>query len=160
MEIKWRALRVMKSQFPRNMGMMDNERDDYATNLAGVAIAHLRENKANNKSRDLARKMILVALHLSERNRRAVIVNGALAKGQVPEAPETDYGVRTLARLLMKRAQLLEKQEGEGNTLVAGYFFDLASELDPKSEDALYLSELYRINHGEVDWGKLAVNRE
>ena len=159
-QLKWRALRVMKSQFPRSMGMIDSERDDYATNLAGVAIIHLRENKADDKSRELARKMILLALHLSNQNRKAVVFNGRLGRGEMPEAPQVDYSAKTLGLLLMNRAKLLEKQEGESNVEVAGYFFDLASELDPKSEDAIYHSELFRINHGEVDWNKLLLNRE
>ena len=150
-KLEWRPLKIAKSHFPRSIGMMDGEREDYADNLSGVAIKHLTTNKADKESCDLARRLIALALHLSPRNKQAVVLNFQLGKGEVPEPPETDYQPKTLARLLMKRAQLLQKQEGPGNMELAGYLFNLAMELDPKSEDAIYHSELHRINHGDVD---------
>lgn len=159
-KLDWHPLKIAKSHFPRSIGMMDAEREDYADNLAGVAIKHLLANKADEKSRGLARQMMALALHLSPRNKQAVVLNFQLGKGTVPEAPETDYQPKTLARLLMKRAQLLEKQEGQSNVELAGYLFNLATELDPKNEDAIYHSELHRINHGDVDWTKLLLNKE
>lgn len=158
--IAWQPLKIAKSHFPRSLGMMDGEREDYADNLSGVAILKLRANKADRDSRAIARRMIALALHLSPRNKRAVVLNFQLGKGHVPEAPEVDYQPKTLALLLMKRAQLLAKQEGQGNLELAGYLFNLAADLDPKSEDAIYHSELHRINHGEVDWARLLANKE
>ncbi len=159
-KIEWRPLRIAKSHFPRSIAMMDAERDDYAGNLAGVAIKHLRERKGDKNSRELAVRMMSVALHLSPRNKKAVVINAQLGRGMVPKPPEVDYSPKTLSRLLMNRAKLLEKQEGKENIELAGFLFNLASELDPENEDAIYNSELFRINHGKVDWSKLLLNRE
>ena len=159
-KIEWRPLKIAKSQFPRSIAMMDAERDNYAGNLAGVAIVQLRDRKVDKSSRELALRMMSVALHLSPRNKRAVVLNAQLGRGMVPQPPEVDYQPKTLSALLMNRAKLLEKEGGKENVGLAGYLFHLASELDPKNEDAIYLSELFRINHGEVDWSKLLLNRE
>jgi hypothetical protein len=57
-----------------------------------------------------------------------------------------------LARLLLTRGQLLEKQAGEENKILARYFIQLAAEIDPKNEDAVYASEVQRLDHGALDW--------
>jgi len=160
LKLQWQPLKIAASRFPRSIGMMDAERDDYSGNLAGVAIHHLMANKANRESQEVARRMMALALHLSPRNKKAVVLNFQLGKGVVPDAPETDYRSQTLARLLMKRAEILAKQEGPGNLELAGYLFSLAVDLEPENEDAIYHSELHRINHGEADWTKLLTNKE
>ena len=159
-KIEWRPLKVAKSQFPRTVGMMDETREDYANNLSGLAIKHLIAKKADKEASELARKMIVVALHLSPKNKRAVVLNFQLGKGKVPAAPETAFQHKTMVRLLMTLGQQLQKQEGAENLMVAGYFFSLATEMDPGNEDAIYHSELYRINHGDVDWTKLFLAKE
>ncbi len=159
-KLQWVPLNIAKSHFPRSIGMMDAEREDYANNLAGVAVMQLLSARADAQSRETARQMIALALHLSPRNRRAVILNAQLGRGVVPDPPQNDYQPKTLARLLMNRARLLEKQGGEGNIDLAGYLFSLACDLDPKSEDAIYYGELHRINHGEADWKQLLANKE
>ncbi|MDX1679433.1 MAG: hypothetical protein R3242_01770 [Akkermansiaceae bacterium] len=139
--------------------MMDAERDDYAANLSGIAVHQLHAGKADEDSQELARQLMALALHLSPRNKQAVVLNAKLAQGKVPPAPATDYRAETMARLLMERGKLLEKQEGKENVELAGYFYQAAVELDPGNEDAIYLSELYRINHDEVAWDLLMRNR-
>ena len=117
-KIEWRPLKIAQSKFPRSIGLMDAERDDYAGNLTGAAVVLLHKKKADPESCDLARRMMALALHLSPRNKKAVVVNAQLGRGAVPEPPETDYRPQTLARLLMKRAQLLEKQEDPDRRLL------------------------------------------
>jgi hypothetical protein len=56
------------------------------------------------------------------------------------------------SRLLLARAQLLEKQGGDENRNLARLFALLAAGMDPKNEDAIYISEVQRLEHGEVDW--------
>ncbi len=153
--IDWQPLRVAKSIFPRQMGLMDNEREDYANHLVGIAVQQIVAKKASPESLALGRKMIALALHLSPKNKRAVVANFRLSKGQLPEKLPADLQPSSFSRLLISRAQLLGKVEGEGNLLCARYFFDLAGELDPENEDAVYQSELQRIQNGEVDWAQL-----
>lgn len=165
-KIEWQAFKIARSKLPRSIGMIDPERDEYAGNLAGAAVVHLRKHKADHQSCDLARRMLALALHLSPRNKKALVANAQLGRGIVPEPPETDYRPQTLARLLMTRAQQLEKQQedtkeqGRGNVELAGYLLSLAMDLDPKNEDAIYLSELHRINHGEVNWTQLLLDKQ
>lgn len=156
----WEPLKVGQSHFPRNLGMLDAERDDYAGNLAGVAVTQLLEKKASDEAIALARQMIGLALHLSPRNRKALVVNIQLGRGAALRAPEADYGPQSMARLLMKRAEMLKKQKGDANIELAGYMLDLAVSLNPDNEDAIFMSELHRLDHGDVDWSPLTRNKE
>lgn len=159
-EVQWQPLKIAKSRFPRSVSMMDEVREDYATNLAALAVIQLRERKGDKVARELAMRMMSVALHLSPRNKMALVVNVQLGRGVVPQAPVVDREAKAFSVLMRTTAQVLEKQGGRENIMVAGYLFQLATDLDPKNEDAIYLSELYRINHGEVDWGSLLLNGE
>jgi hypothetical protein len=156
----WDAPKVTTSLFSPNLGMMNSERDEYATNLATLAANHVAAAKASPASLADARKMLVLALQLSPRNRRAVVVNFQLAKGVVPEATESTYSQSVLARLLLTRGQLLEKQAGAENVKLARYFIQLAAEMDPKNEDAVYASEVQRLDQGAVDWSELAKGEE
>lgn len=148
----WIAPKVVASVFTEDLGMLDTERDEYATNLATVASNHIATSKASADSLADGRKMIALALQLSPRNKRAVVVNFQLAKGVLPEIAESNYSPPVFARLILTRGQLLAKQGGGENQKLARYFIQLAAELDPKNEDAVYASELQRLDHGAVDW--------
>lgn len=160
LKIKWEPLKVGRSHFARSLGMLDAERDDYAGNLAGVAVSQIRERKGEASSVALARRMVALSLHLSPRNRKALVVNIQLGRGVVPRPPESDYRPQTMARLLMKRAEMLKKQDGKANLELAGYMLDVALGLDPNNEDVIYMSELHRLDHGEVDWSPLTGDKE
>lgn len=99
---------------------------------------------------------VMLGVQLSPRNRRAVVVNFQLTKGVVPEATESTYSQSVLARLLLTRGQLLEKQAGAENLKLARYFIQLAAEMDPKNEDAVYASEVQRLDQGAVNWAELS----
>lgn len=151
----WVNLKITRSQFSPEMGMMNTEREDYATNLAVLAGNRIAEAKASTASLHSARKMLAVALQLSPRNRRAVVLNFQLGRGLVPEVAEASYSPPVFARLVMTRGQLLTSQGGAENELLARCFTELAAELDPKNEEAVYASEIQRLDHGEVEWRKL-----
>ncbi|MES2475582.1 MAG: hypothetical protein V4640_07360 [Verrucomicrobiota bacterium] len=151
----WDAPRVERSIFKRDLGMLDTEREEYATNLANLAANAVALAKASPASLADARRMLALALQLSPRNKRAVVVNFQLGKGVLPEKTETDYSPQVFARLILTRGQLLEKQGGEDNLTLARYFIQLAAELDPKNEDAVYASEVQRLDLGAVDWAAL-----
>jgi hypothetical protein len=148
----WSAPKVEKSIFTQELGMLDSEREDYATNLAAVAANQLISAKASPPSLTDARRMIALALQLSPRNKRAVVLSFQLTKGLLPEAVESNYSPQVFGRLILTRGQLLAKQGGAENQKLARYFIQLAADLDPKNEDAVYASEVQRLDHGTVDW--------
>lgn len=152
----WDAPRVERSIFQRDLGMLDTEREEYATNLANLAANAVAAAKASPASLADARRMIALALQLSPRNKRAVVVNFQLGKGVLPEKTESEYSPQVFARLILTRGQLLEKQGGEDNVRLGRYFIQLAAELDPKNEDAVYASEVQRLDLGELDWSAVA----
>lgn len=151
----WDPPKVVASVFTQDLGMLDSERDEYSTNLATYASNAVVAAKASGHSLAEARKVLGLALQLSPRNKRAVVVSFQFGKGLLPEMIETHYSPPVLARLLLTRGQLLEKQGGEENKRLARYFIQLVAEIDPTNEDAVYASEVQRLDHGALDWGLL-----
>ena len=135
-----------------NVAMVNNERNDYATNLVAYAVNTVRASKANQESLNLARNILGLALHLSPRNKKCVVVNAQLARGVLPDLVVADYKQEVFASLLLARGQLLEKNEQEINQTLARYFIALSAVIDPRNEDAVYESELRRIDHGNLAW--------
>jgi hypothetical protein len=151
----WAPVQGQGKMFSRDLGMMDTEREEYATNFVNFAANRVAAAKASPASLDQARRFIALAMHLSPRNKRALVVNFQLSQGTLPEPVVVDFSPETLAKLIFMRAGLLGKQEGEENALVARMFIELAAQLDPKNEDAVYASEVQRLDHGAVDWSVL-----
>lgn len=147
--------KVTRSMFTQDLGMLDSERDEYATNLAAFAASHIAATKGTAKSALEARRFLGLALHLSPRNKKAVVVSFQLGKGVLPEVTEGNYTPQAFSRLLLTRGQLLEKQGGAEDKTLARFFIQLAAELDPRNEDAVYASEVHRLDQGEVDWSSI-----
>lgn len=143
---------INRRLFSQGLSMLGSERNDYANNLTAYAVNNLLRKKANQESLDLARQVIGLALHLSPRNKKALIANAQLRRNVMPKAVVADYDSTVFAKLLMTRSVLLEKQPGKHNAKVARYLIDLAAKIDPRNEDATYEAELRRIDHGEPDW--------
>lgn len=148
----WDPPKVVRGLFTRELGMLDSEREEYATNLAIIAANQVAVSKASPQSLADARRMLALALHLSPRNKRALVASFQLSKGVLPERAEGNYGTQAFARLLFTRGQLLEKQGGAEDVALARIFIQLAASMDPRNEDAIYASEIHRIDHGGVDW--------
>jgi len=148
----WVPLKIQVSAFSSDLGMLDAERQEYATNLANCAATSILQAKASPASLELGRRLLTLALNLSPRNKRSIILNYQLGKGMLPEVAKGDYSPQVLARLLLTRGQLLTKQESAENLMLARLFFQVSAELDPKNEDAVYASEVDRLDHGNVDW--------
>lgn len=148
----WSPPKVGAGMFTDNLGMLGSERDDYATNLAIYATNRVAAAKASQASLDEARRLLAISLHLSPRNRKALVSTFQLGKGVLPETVTSDYSPQVLARLLLTRGQLLQKQGGEENLVLARIFVELAAGMDPKNEDAVYASEVQRLDHGAVNW--------
>ena len=153
--VEWAPLKVTQSLFPREMGLLDSEREEYANHLVGLAVNRIREAPKAEANLTLARRMMALALHLSPRNKRAVVANFQLGKGILPEPIAADLLPQSFSRLLLARGQTLEKQGGDANLLLARYLYELATDLDPKNEDAIYLCELRRLERGELKWSDL-----
>lgn len=135
--------------------MLDREREEYANNLAGYASNRVAQAKASAASLADARRLVALALNLSTRNKKALVLSFQLSRGVLPEAAPNDYQPDVLARLLFERSQELKKQAGVENTLLARIFTELSAEIDPKNDDAVYASEIQRLDHGSVNWGTL-----
>jgi len=148
----WTPPKVGNGMFTNDLGMLDSERNDYSTNLATYATNHVLAAKASPASLEEARRVLALALHLSPRNKKALVVTFQLGKGILPEAAESEYSPQSLARLLLSRGQLLEKQPGAENVQLSRMFIELAAGMDPKNEDAVYASEVQRLDHGSVNW--------
>lgn len=151
----WEPLEIKVSAFSRDLVMLDAERDEYATNLAAYAANAIATDGASMASMKQARRILALALHLSPRNRQAVVTQFQLAKGIVPEKAVGDYSPQVLARLLLTRGQLLMQQEEGENRSLARYLIQLAAEIDVRNEDAVYASEMIRLDTGLPDWTPL-----
>lgn len=138
--------------FGEDLSMVGNERDEYASNLAAYAVKVVTDGKGSQKSLRLARDILGLALHLSPRNKKCIVANGQLARGVLPGRVGADYEPEVFARLLLARGQLLEKNDKKINGTLARYFIALAATIDPRNEDAVYESELRRIDGGELSW--------
>lgn len=152
---EWKAPKIVTSLYTQDLGMLDSERDDYANNLAIYAANQIATSKATVASLEEAYRIVSLALQLSPRNKRAVVLNFQLSKGVLPEMLEGNYSSQVFARLILTRGQLLAKQEGSENKHLARYFIQVAAEIDPKNEDAVYASELQRLDHGPLDWAPI-----
>jgi hypothetical protein len=148
----WDPPKVAASMFSHELGMLDAERDEYATHLARHAANQVASSGASAVSLAAARRLLGLALHLSPRNKQALVTNFQLASGVAPEPVADAYSPQSLARLLFTRAQLLEQQGGDENGKLARYFHALAASMDPRNEDAVYASEVRRLDHGDPDW--------
>jgi hypothetical protein len=151
----WKPPAIGAGVFTEGLGMLDRERDEYANNLAGYAANRVAAAKASAASLAEARRLVALALHLSQRNRKALVLSFQLSRGVLPEAVPGDYRPDVLAGLLFTRGQVLNEQGGPENLQLARIFTELSAEMDPKNDDAVYASELQRLDQGSVDWSAL-----
>ena len=150
-QIPYEMLEIKKSIFG-DFSMLMQERDEYATTICRFALEDAHEAPQEEGTMLEVRKLIGLALHLSPRNRTAVVANHQLGRNLLPEKKEADYSRSVFARLLLTRGRLLKKQENEGDQLVGRCFVALAASLDPRNEDAIYEYEIQRLEEKAVDW--------
>ena len=146
---------VERQLFSKDINMLAEERDQYATNLATYAANMVVDTDASPDSLAECRRMLALAMHLSPRNRQALIVNFQLKKGVIPQVKKSDYSASVLSRLLMSRSLLLSQGNREDEQLLARCFVEMAATLDPRNEDAVFAFEIQRLDHGDVDWNEL-----
>jgi hypothetical protein len=154
-KFEWNPPNTGAGVFTEALGLLDREREEYADNLTGYASNQVAAAKASVASLAEARRLVALALHLAPRNRKALVLSFQLSRGLLPEPVPGDYRPDVLAGLLYARGQTLKQQGGVENGLLARVFTELAAEMDPKNDDAVYASELQRLDHGSVDWAAL-----
>ena len=147
--------KIARPLFDKNLTMLDRERGEYATNLATYAANLVAGQNASKESLAKARRLLALAMHLDPRNRKALVVDFQLQKGVLPEKSKTTYTAGALARLLFARGELLKREADPQNKLLARAFVELASEMDPHNEDAVYACALQRRELGTFDWTQI-----
>ncbi|MEN8773839.1 MAG: hypothetical protein ABF382_09840 [Akkermansiaceae bacterium] len=153
-KFEFKAPIVRGSVFNDDLGLLERERDEYAGAIANFVTNLVASKKAGADSLAFARKGLGLALHLSSRNKRAMVTKFQLSKGIIPRPVKTEYSPATLAALFVTRAETLFQQKGDDNRLLARAFIDLAVTIDPHNEDAIYAFELQKIDYGEISWGQ------
>lgn len=162
-KIEFKAPVVGPGIFSDKLSMMDKEREEYAINIANYVGNQVADAQGSPESLQQARRLLALSLHLSPRNRRAVVMNYQLERGILPQKVEGDYSFEVLARLMLTRGQLLLKQTVEEDVLLGRCFVEVAAEMDPRNEDAVYASELLRLDNKKISWQMLTdvkVSRE
>jgi len=154
-KFQWTPPKTGAGLFSERLGMLEREREEYADSLAAYASGRVAAASASAASLTEARRLVALALHLSPRNRKALVLSFQLSRGVLPDPAPGDYRPDVLAGLLFTRGQLLRQQGGEENLLLARIFTELSAEMNPKNDDAVYASELQRLDHGPVDWSAL-----
>lgn len=154
-KIEYQAPVVGPGIFSDKLSMMDKEREEYAVNIADYVGNQVADAQGSPESLTQARRLLALSLHLSPRNRRAVVMNYQLEKGILPQKVEGDYSAEVLARLLLTRGQLLLKQTAQEDVLLGRCFVEVAAEMDPRNEDAVYASELLRLDNKKISWAML-----
>lgn len=150
--VAWEAPRIGGGIFSDDLGLLEREREQYANSLAEWAVNRIAADGASEESLEAGRRLLALSMHLAPRNRRALVANYQLRRGLVPEAVERSYGDQVLAGLMFTRASLLREHGHAQSRLLARIFVELAAELDPRNEDAVYASEIQRLERGSIDW--------
>ena len=151
---------VIKESIFGDFSMLSKERDDYATNITQLALIDAKANPADEKTMESVRRFLALSLHLSPRNRLSVVANHQLGKGIMPDSKDPEYSRSVFARLLLTRGELLKQQADEADNVVGYFFISLAAVLDPKNEDAVYASEIQKIEGKEPQWSFLLADQE
>lgn len=145
---------VRESIFKDDLGLLANEREEYAGAIATFTSNYVISRNADADSLLFARKALGLALHLSSRNKGAIVTKSQLSRGTMPQKSEPKYSPKALAALFVTRAETLFQQKGDKNRLLARAFIDLAVTIDPYNEDAIYAFELQKIDYGELKWSQ------
>ena len=112
-EARYIAPKVIEAVFLHGVTMLDSEKEEYASNLSAYAVKVIRDKPQSAKALEDGRRVLALALHLSPRNRKAVVANFQLSKGLTPKPQTGDYSEKVFSRLLVTRGDLLYEEGGE-----------------------------------------------
>jgi hypothetical protein len=145
---------LKRGMFSRELGMMDEERDEYASHLAAQAANGLA-GEADDGVKAKARRYLSLAIKLSPRNKHAQAVSVLARQGAKPKPVAGSFTPVSLAQLLLTRGKLLVKEDGAENRWVGRAFVEIAAEMDPKNEKAVQERENQEFDFGKMDWSVL-----
>ncbi len=149
---RYKAPKVADAVFLHGVTMLDSEKDEYAGNLSAYGVKTILDKPQSPVALEHGRRVLALALHLSPRNRKAVVANFQLSRGLLPKPQISDYSAKVFSRLLVTRGELLYEEGGEKNVLLARAFVSLAAEMDPLNEDAVYKAEMQKIDYEPFNW--------
>jgi len=152
---KYKIVDIQEAFFKTGLSMLAKEQDEYAEHLTNFALNQIVLNNGNQESLSNARKYIALALHLSPRNKGAVIANFQLSKGLLPRKINQGFSAKALSSLLTARAKMQSESKEVKDQQLSGYFSDLAAGLNPENEDAVYAAQMYKMDNGVVNWALL-----
>ena len=154
-EAKYTEPEVKEARFDKStVNLLKVDRDKLASSVAAYVVSSTKESP-DGIALDAARKLIGFALHLSPRNRDAVIANFQFKKGLPRRKIQPEYSPVTLAEVLQSRAMVLIKNGGDLNVSLAGYMLSVAVQVDSTNETAIYELEMYSKDIGAIDWSSL-----
>ena len=154
-EAKYTEPEVKEARFDKStVNLLKVDRDKLASSVAAYVVSSTKESP-DGIALDAARKLLGFALHLSPRNRDAVIANFQFKKGLPRRKIQPEYSPVTLAEVLQSRATFLIKNGGDLNVSLAGYMLSVAVQVDSTNETAIYELEMYRKDIGAIDWSSL-----
>jgi hypothetical protein len=154
-ETKYTEPEVKEARFDKDtVNLLKVDRDKLASSVAAYVVNSIMAD-ADAIALDAARRLLGFALHLSPRNRDAVIANFQFKKGLPRKKIQPEYSPVTLAEVLQSRATFLIKNGGELNVALAGYMLSVAVQVDSTNETAIYELEMYRKDIGSIDWSSL-----
>lgn len=152
---EWKKPEIGRGLFTDEVGMLPQERELFATSLAGYAVNRLVKEGATKEALARARQILALAMHLAPRNRLSLVANYQLSRGYLPQPVEQSYRDEVLAGLIFTRAQALRERDDAESRMLAKIFIELAAEINPKNEDAVYASEIQRLDFGGIDWSAI-----
>ena len=154
-ETKYTEPEVKEARFDKGtVNLLKVDRDKLASSVAAYVVSSTKESP-DGIALDAARKLLGFALHLSPRNRDAVIANFQFKKGLPRRKIQPEYSPVTLAEVLQSRATFLIKNGGDLNVSLAGYMLSVAVQVDSTNETAIYELEMYRKDIAAIDWSSL-----
>lgn len=154
-ETKYTEPEVKEARFDKGtVNLLKVDRDKLASSVAAYVVSSTKESP-DAIALDTARRLLGFALHLSPRNRDAVIANFQFKKGLPRRKIQPEYSPVTLAEVLQSRATFLIKNGGDLNVSLAGYMLSVAVQVDSTNETAIYELEMYRKDIGAIDWSSL-----
>lgn len=104
---------------------------------------------------DQATRVLAMALLLDPESRVAVLANGRLRSGRLPDAVAGSVTPDALAVTLRAQATALLKPISRDCARMAGYLLMLANELSPRNDEILYDLEMFRKKGLDLRWESL-----
>lgn len=148
------GIEIKRGGFSRELGMLDAERDEYASHLAAQAANQLA-GKGGEEPQVKASRLLALAKALSPRNKRTLAVEAQVRQDGKPKPIDHVFTPPALAQLLMTRGKLLVDEKGAENHWLGRVFVELAAGLDPKNKQAVKEKENMEFDFGVLDWSAL-----